>query len=679
MAVIPVPVTQGAQRIGVAQTSRASDTPFQNLRAPDLSGPGRALSSAGQSLQNAGATFQALSDQQQKRSLIAFEEEEAILRETLNQGLLGLKGQDLIDAIEGDQGVMARYEGSLAALRTKYGSDLTGSYAETLDRAARLSSVSYANKVTGAQVEAQLEVDKQLITSRIGHATSAARAAAGSLAQDRAVEVSLEKIRTSVTDPDMGLAKIMGLRDQADIDAMVKVQQGALLGEVVKELQAQGKHSDAAALVKQHTQSGGILDGTEAGTTLQAAIQTQADLQRGTDNFERFWAESGQSPGAVLNSIMAIEDATEQEQTMRAFNSYMGAKATVERDQIGDAIAYLQSYAAGNQGSIEGIDVNRIMPILKHQPQALNAFAYGKQQRTVAQERGAASAAEIHADAGGADRPSSVIESSLQQMAKTSPGDFLAMKPENVRPLLDYDQYQDFLALRVEVEGRLQEAENRGASSYTTAITALQQQTGLPDSVVRALSSSNSLRQNFVEWTRTVLEETGNPPTPDQYRAKLAEYALTVYDNTGEGLFNLEKTSPYILSERQANGENVSNVPLETDGSRQRTLLAFALGVTKKDIDDAIDLLEAGGPLTLTRLRGHFNVPADLVEGRRQRTAFENTAVTMGYNPDFMEWMAQQKGLPMTVASLTALAEAFKTPLGRTEYQTQYERWAGNR
>jgi hypothetical protein len=685
MARIPTPSTQGAQNIGSVGVSRNSNAPFQNLSAPDMTQQGKLLQTAGRALREAGGDFAAMADQQQKRDLLSFEAEEAILRGNLNSALQGLSGQELVDAIEGENGVLQRYEQGLSELRRRFGSSLSDTYAQTLDQAARLASVNYTNQVTGQQIEAQLQIDEQLVTGRIAQAATAARAAAGSLAQEQAIEAGLAKIAQSVTDPDMGLAGIKGISEEEVVTALVKQQQAILLQGVVEELQAQGKHRDAAALVRQHTADGGILDGTVIGTQLQTSIQTQADLQRGTDNFEDYLADTNGDPAAVLNRIMAIEDATEQGQTLKAFNAYMSARATVERAQIGDAITYLQSYAASNNGSIEGIDVNRIMPVLKHQPQVLNAFAYGARQRQVADQQGQQAGFEAHVAANGAERPSSIIQTSLEIMAKEDPSGFMELKPETLRPLLNWEQYQEIISLRTTTQERINSEVTKGrTTSYDTAITSLSLTSGGGQSsssgrqLEQALSSSGELRAEFAEWTRQIIEDTGNPPTSDQYRAKMAEYALRVVDEVG---YVTDTTSPYILSQQEKNGREVYDAPLETDGRRQQTLLAFALNTTQQDVEAAIEQVQdSGRPVTLNTLRAQLGQPLagrapSLSEGERAQRDFEDAALGMGYNPDFMLWAAGELGLPMNSTGLNEMARKFSSKDGQPLYQTMYEAW----
>lgn len=682
MARIPTPVTQGAQRIGNVQISQNTNTPFQNLRAPDLSGPGRALQQAGEGIQRAGVQIAEISEQNQKRELIAFENEEAVLRTQLDTSLAGLEGQELIDAIQSDNGVLQQYEQGMAQLKFKYGSRVSGVYADTLERASRLGSVTFANTITGRQVEAQKAVDKQLIAGRIGRTTVTARAAAGSDAQEGVVKSSLMKIEQSVRDPDIGLAAVNGITNKEDVDLLVKEQQATVLQAVAEELLAQGKTSQASAFVKEHTQPGGILDGTAIGTTLQSALQTQTDLQAGTDAFETFWTESGGNPSQVLSNIFAIEDATLQDKAMSAFKSYMGAQAIVEREQIGDAVAALQAYAAANNGSIEGINPQTILPILKHEPQILNVFALGTRQRQVARETGEQSAFEAHVAAGGAERPSPIIESSLRQMASEDPARFVSLTPETMRPLLGYEQYQDMVALQIERRAWINQQKAAGKdTSLNAAINSLgfSSSDRVGQKVKDALLQSEEIRSDFVTFVEQTIEETGQPPTDDQFTAKIAEYALRVIDD--EGYFSNE-VSAYILSERARNGEPVADIPLDT-GTRSVRILGFALGETAPAIKEQIeDLRAVGQPVTLNTLRAAFGKPligrraADLQDGVKEQQAFEDAALGMGYNPEFMLWLVEQRGDVMSLDTLNALASAFSTPTGRAEYQQAYELWA---
>lgn len=106
---VPTPALQGDQRLGAVQQVTDPQTPFQNLRAPDLTGSGRALVEAGRNISRAGDALSQIA--LDKRRL----EDERNLLEI--QTTFGKWRRDQLYA---EGGILSRKNGNAVGLQQEY-------------------------------------------------------------------------------------------------------------------------------------------------------------------------------------------------------------------------------------------------------------------------------------------------------------------------------------------------------------------------------------------------------------------------------------------------------------------------------------------------------------------------------------------------------------------------------
>ena len=647
---IPTPALRG-QEVGSVQ-SQFTPTPFQNLNpGVDVfgAGQGRALQEASAGLGAITTGLTEFAEGEDKLSLTKFETEVKQQQLSENARIGALVGQEQLDAADA---APAAFNQFVAEAQAKYDFRLPASNtaAETF---SALSQSQFSAGAVTASAAGQAVVDKQVSASRLA-------TAAGALSADPSQVVAFEGVvRSTVLDPDIGLAQSMGLDpslinysgDDPDkvaqssvLKTMIAAQQAAGLSQVVDSLVAKNDFAGAVAFVDDNPQLGANTAGRIAAEAQVATFRQKVQAQQEFSATLRSATSSGKPPSlaALYGTIAAEPDVNKRTRLLAEYSVFSSAKTAALNETVREqGAAFMAELAAG---TVTPEVLAKYPEYFMRNPQVALAIATGARQRAVTEARAETAEDSAHTNNGGAAVTLPGLSTQISVLFERDPIE--ARKLIEGGGLKKYLGREDWAAFKEKAENAKTAEAAALTKDQNTASSVMRKSLGYSSADATNFTTAHATRLNqAITAVRQAAIDAGRPVNPDDLRKAVAEQIVKVRT---EDKFDLgtgaRDTYDYQVAIDQAeldDGFDPYKAPLR-EGSRNDRAVALLFGKATDEVEAAREALDdADKEYTLNNIAAQFGVktPPDLREAAAKEVAMDNMAVDAGYPSAFIRYV----------------------------------------
>lgn len=686
MARVPVPVTQGAQKIGGVQPI-AADTPFQKFQTnADMfrAASGRAAEGLAGALDAGADFFAAKAAENDKRELTKADTEMSEALVIQQQELEAKKGQDRLDALfpKGHPGLVdagdeaaAVGERTAQSISSKYSDKLSTAGKEALNTRLGQLTAGHRVELNKQRIEAQALVDTQLMTGRISAAAESAASAVGTDAFPSNLAKSLSAVESSVTDPDIGLAKQNGVTDQKLIDQMIKEQKGIVIGRSADTLIAKGDLAGAQGLIEEYTKEGGALSGSKAAATLIAKITPYKNEIKGRKEFGAVMTSLGSKPSLaqIVSAVQNEPDPQKRSRLETAYRSY----ATTNSAHLKESIDRQATYVVGQLAQGLPVDVTKIPDYVKAYPEAALRLQTGQRSRAAAIQVQKSDTQKRWEETGGGTYNEGASEN-LKRMATNTPAAFVKiMKGDVPKKIMAAEQHAALKQLAATISSKIDD-KVVAVINVDRALTALgYDKKRTRTNLVRKYGASITDVTNEV---RDAAIATGKPINPDDVQQAIAGLLIRVQSDDGVVFDTYDAAVTVAAGDPEL---DIDTLPL-SDSTANKKMLVIALGRTEAQIEKAFE--EATGEVTLESLATTLGVstPMDARAALEERENMRTMANDAGFPLDFVTFLLSKvegarvntAGASQMILQMTAPDASQKSYFGKTT-QELFEIWLG--
>lgn len=705
MARIPTVAAPG-QAVGTVRTG-FTPQPFQRLDAPiEVFGGGDANPAASLSKSAAafGADIDAMNKADDKVSSLKMQAEIDARTAEYQKQIKSVEGQERLNMLSGTHSsqmgggysLEQQYQQDLKNIRSNY-QFATATGGEVADIAIAASQTNFTKDAFVQGLEARKLVQKQTSAAIVGAATvSAVQGVTDAGVNEEVLKTALGKVATSVTDPDVGMAKQAGITDSKQVALLVKEQQALVISKVFDELISRGNFAKAAELVDTHTKDKGILAGTPTAATLQAKVLPFQEEIRGQADFSKVLA--GLSPNyKTADLLKAVQAAGKQDVNKIArlttqLTRHLKVRAA-ELTSVTDA--ELQAAFAKEAAGIP-ITMRDIPNLITQNPKVAQAFLLQSIDRVASVRQNRQEMEHVQNGGGLQNDP---VDRYMTRLAKTRPEDYIQLinssatgpngQARGVGRFVSREQLTAFQDKATVLEQKLGDIKSN--FSLPTALKRM----GFPGSEVENVMRDHSvaIAEEVVRVRKEVFGRTGK--VADNLVIEQAVANLLIARKMAEtGTLGEYK---YDYQVAIAAGLVKDTIPLQ-DSKVNRRVIATALGAAPAEVDavmkDKAAFWTKEGP-TLKAVADAINknratVPSPKPPGYKQQPPLtdlrnlkaaadalddmDDMATNSGYPYEFIESRLAAANKPLTKASFSQEIMIL-TARGAAQVKSDFEKW----
>jgi hypothetical protein len=676
--------------VGVA----ASKPVFQNFQVPSFkTADTKLLGQAGPGVTKVGEAGATIAADINKRRLNQLDASASELERKLLDSEIGLNnftGNEALAHIAGTklpagmqpgpsgETLQKRYERKLKEFAAAAGVNEFGGK-ETADIWIRNKVTAFGSSVDKYAIVQQKAADAEAMGVKIADAIETVRANPNNkLIRDAAVET----VESAVKDPNFGLAKLAGLNPtstdpkvQKSVDELLQKNLAALDVAQIQKLISLGNITGAVKILDQQTKPGGSLHGRPEAIALNSAVLTTRQSVKGKTLFRNVSTLYPGNATKQLGAILQIKKAEDQALALSEWKVNNALVNTVKRDQISKETLALVKFMRDNPGV--PIDETKYQALAQFNPRVV--YEAGARARGVATGVRMDEATAAHVAAGGSAVGSDIAMSTLSDMAKEKPADFIKLmaNPKNIKSFTNASQWVQLRSKEITAKHAEMDAVTK-PMKYDSVLTDL----GFKDSSskYKNLIQNPDLHKALTEARRRIFEQTGKGATIEDLTPIIAKFALPVDASmtTNPTLYHLSE----YAKEGTVDSKTMLDTPLDLDQDRDLVPLHYALDrkATAKEIRGIVDGID--GPVTLRmiaeKVKGGVEV-LKLGQWEQDRVDFHNAVLEMGFPPQFIAEMLdimgeKRSGWPHTEANAKIIADQF---LRQPEaYKERFHTWA---
>ena len=682
MARIPTPAQRG-QAVGSVQ-SQFTPTPFQNL-SPDAdvfgAGQARALGQAAKGLGSLSSDVMKEVESDDKLALTKFETEVKSYQLTENARIASLVGQEQQDAAAA---APTAFKAFVEGARAGHKFQLPDNNAAA-DNFSALSESQFSANAVAAFTSGKAAVDKLASVARLGTATRTLVANP----DENGVKVFTGVVRSTVLDPDIGLARQQGLNPdlinyngsdpeklakKRQLENMIVEQEGAALGQVVNQLLADGKTPEAIAFLEDNPNLGANTVNRTAAETQVAPLRGRVEARAQLTGIVRgLPTEDGKEPtlSAVRAAVYAAypDDPQKQQDLIQEFNVYSGNRTQARTDLV-------------RRQSAEYVEMIRknINPMLPENVKRLSEFyaAYPRLLLPGNVKKVAESQADAEANRKwvtvdkGAAVSSDGVQEALLAVFTTNPDQFVAaMKSGRFKKFLDREDY-DFLKLK---QGTAEKNIADLAEKPAVTVNSVLNRIGVPAKQKASLNQYTETIKAAIKDVQQRAAEQGKDANMEDLQKAVSNVLIRVA--TDERLVLRDKyTVRGALEVAETEDYFDEYTALLNDGSKNRRFLAVVFDSTEQRIKQAFDNID--GDVTLTTLAVELGVETlpDARAKLKDREVAYAEAADAGIPASFLDYLSKQyRRVDPKATTAVVLAKYDKMPLkDKAKYIAQWGR-----
>jgi len=708
---IPTVAAPG-QAVGTVKTG-FTPQPFQRLNTSiEMFGGGAANTPAmlGKALSTLGADLDAMNKQDDKIASLKMDAEISKRTAEYQQQLDSVEGQERLDMLAGTHSsqmgggysLEQQYQQDLKNIRSNY-TFATSTGGEVADIAITTSTTKFSKDAFVKGLEARKLVHKQATAAIVGDATvSAVQGVTDAGVNEAVLKTALGKVATSVTDPDVGMAKQAGITDPKQVALLVKEQQALVISKVFDELISRGNFAKAAELVDTHTKDKGILAGTPTAATLQAKVLPFQEEIRGQSEFSAI-VNSLPANYKTADLLKAVQAAGKQDVNKIArLNTQLGRHLKIKAAELNAVMDAELRDAFAKEAQGIPTTMRDIPTLITQNPKVAQTFLLQSIDRIASVRKNREETDHVQNGGGLQNDP---VDRYMTRLSKKSPEDYIQLvnnsatgpngEARGLGRFVSREQLTAFQAKAIVLEQKLGDIKSN--FSLPTALKRM----GFPKSEVENVIRDHSvaIAEEVVRVRRDIYGRTGKLQGQDVDKAVEQAVANLLISANMDKDFGRYK---YDYQVAIAAGLVGDNVPLEYS-KVNRKVIAIALGATPaevdavmvekgmgwsdegstlKEISDAINKNRATVP---SPTPPGYKKPPQLTNFRNLKAAadeldtMDDMATNSGYPYEFIEsrLAAANKRLDKAnfnteILSLGVLA---KTARGAAQIKADFENW----
>ena len=709
---IPTVAAPG-QAVGTVKTG-FTPQPFQRLNTSiEMFGGGAANTPAmlGKALSTLGADLDAMNKQDDKIASLKMDAEISKRTAEYQQQLDSVEGQERLDMLAGTHSsqmgggysLEQQYQQDLKNIRSNY-TFATSTGGEVADIAITTSTTKFSKDAFVKGLEARKLVHKQAAAAIVGDATvSAVQGVTDAGVNEAVLKTALGKVATSVTDPDVGMAKQAGITDPKQVALLVKEQQALVISKVFEELISRGNFAKAAELIDTHTKDKGILAGTPTAATLQAKVLPFQEEIRGQSEFSAI-VRGLPANYKTADLLKAVQTAGKQDANKIArLNTQLGRHLKIKAAELNAVMDAELAAAFAKEAAGIPITMRDIPTLITQNPKVAQTFLLQSIDRIASVRKNREETDHVQNGGGLQNDP---VDRYMTRLSKKSPEDYIQLvnnsatgpngEARGLGRFVSREQLTAFQAKATILEQKLGDIKSN--FSLPTALKRM----GFSKSEVKNVTRDHSvaIAEEIVRVRRDIYGRTGKLQGQDVDAAvEQAVANLLIAGKMGEDWKGVYK---YDYQVAIAAGLVGDNVPLEYSKAN-RKVIATALGATPAEVDavmvekgmgwrdDGSTLKEISDAINKNRATvpspkpPGYTQPPQLTDFRNLKAAadalddMDDMATNSGYPYEFIESRIAAANKPLTKANfaqeIMSLAVLARTAGGAGQIKTAFENW----
>ena len=648
MARIPTPAQRG-QAVGSVQ-SQFTPTPFQNLN-PDAdvfgAGQARALGQAAKGLGSLSSDVMKEVESDDKLALTKFETEVQSHQITENARIASLVGQEKQDAAAA---APTAFKAFVEGARAKHSFQLPDNTAAA-DNFSTLSQSRFSANAVVAFTSGKAVVDKLASVARLGTATRTLVANP----DEKGVKVFTGVVRTTVLDPDIGLARQQGLNpdlinysgsdskklaQKRQLENMIVEQEGAAVGQVVNRLLADGKTPEAIAFLEDNPNLGANTVNRTAAETQVAPLRGRVEARAQLTGIVRgLPTEDGKEPtlSAVRAAVYAAypDDPRKQQDLNQEFTAYSGNRTQARTDLVSRQGSLYVDMIMANKNPMAPENAAQLSEFYAKYPRLLLPGNVKKVSESQAEEEADNKWVTVEK---GARVSSDGVEEALAGLAITNPDQFVAaMQSGKFKQFLDRADYADLKLKQDRVEIRIAELADKNPVTVSSVLNRI----GVPTSQKAGLNKYTETMKAAIKDVQQRAAEQGRAANMEDIEKAVSGVLIRV-STDGRGWLEDTWTVRGALEVADTEDDFDEYTAKLNGGRKNRRFLAVVFDSTEQRIKQAFDNID--GDVNLTTLAAELGVEAlpDARAKLKERDDSYADAADAGIPASFLDFLSDQ-------------------------------------